>query len=336
MTRTLFILAFGAMTAGQANAICTIDTESDKGGSLPTTMNIPGMILTIDADAPADTSKFIAEANSAAQGVRVTYVGCAIGNLYGKNVAALLGNDLGNGLYATNIDGIAIKPLWNNGGNPAYGVFNTSAGMTFDTDIGRWTYGVNSYFRIELYKTKETLSLTNTSGQLVLPAGTAAYNWVNSNSVTNFAQKLDIGQITIISTPSCTFDGTKIVDFGLVTSGKLSNGVERDLDFDITCKTDYGQYSATAAITTQTPTADGNYIKVKDKDGQDDRMRIKISDSSGKLLALNGSDREQKLNIASATPAEFKWKATLEPVSATAKPANGNFSAAAEIILQVN
>ncbi|WP_174847312.1 fimbrial protein [Yersinia artesiana] len=334
MTRTLFILAFGAITAGQASAICTIDTESDKGGSLPSTMSIPGLILTIDADAPADTTKFIAEADSAMQGTRVTYVDCAIGNPYGKNVAALLGNDLGNGLFATNIDGIAIKPMWNNGG--AFGLFNTNGAMEFTTEIGRWTYPANTYFRIELYKTKETLSLTNTAGQLVLPAGTAAYNWVNSNSVANFAQKLDIGQITIISTPSCTFDGTKIVDFGLVTSGKLSHGVERDLEFDITCKTDYGQYSATAAITTQTPTADGNYIKVTDKDGQDDRMRIKISDSSGKLLALNGSDREQKLNIASATPAEFKWKATLEPVSTTAKPANGNFSAAAEIILQVN
>lgn len=334
MTRTLFILAFGAITAGQASAICIIDTESKDGGSLPSTMNIPALTITIDADAPADTSKFIAEADSATQGTRVTYVDCAIGNPYGKNVGILLGADLGKGLFATNIDGIAIKPMWSNGA--AFGTFNTNGLMTFTTEIGRWTYPAISYFRIELYKTKETLSLTNTAGQLVLPAGTAAYNWVNSNSVANFAQKLDIGQIIIISTPSCTFDGTKIVDFGLVTSGTLNNGIERNLDFDITCKTDYGQYSATAAITTQTPTADGNYIKVKDKDGQDDRMRIRINDSSGKLLALNGSDREQKLNIASATPAEFKWKATLEQVSATAKPANGNFSASAEIILQVN
>ncbi|CNK81649.1 fimbrial protein [Yersinia aldovae] len=334
MTRKLFILALGVVIAGQAEAICTIDTESDKGGSLPSTMTLPALTITIDADAPADTTKFIAEANTSTQGTRVTYTDCVLGNPYGKNVAAMLGADLGKGLFATNIDGIAIKPMWNNGG--AFGTFNTRAGMTFTTDIGRWTYPANSYFRIELYKTKDTLSLTNTAGQQVLPGGTAAYNWVNSNNIINYAQKLDIGQITIISTPSCTFDGTKIVDFGLVTSGKLSSGIERSLNFDITCKTDYGQYSATAAITTQTPTADGNYIKVKDNDGHDDRMRIKISDSTGKLLALNGSDREQKVNIASATPAEFKWKATLESASTTAKPANGNFTAAAEIILQVN
>lgn len=334
MTRKLFILVFGAVITGQVDAICIIDTESDKGGSLPSTLSVPALTITIDADAPADTTKYIGWADTPTQGTRVTYVDCAIGNPYGKNVADLLGNDLGNGLFATNIDGIAIKPMWNNGAG--FGTFNTSAGMSFTTDIGRWTYPSSSYFRIELYKTKDTLSLTNPAGQQVLPGGTAAYNWVNSNSVTNFAQKLDIGQITIISTPSCTFDGTKVVDFGLVTSGNLSNGIERNLDFNITCKTDYGQYSATAAITTQTPTADGNYIKVKDNNGQDDRMRIKISDSAGKLLALNGSDLEQKINIASATPAEFKWKATLEPTSITAKPANGNFSAAAEIILQVN
>lgn len=334
MKRELFILLVGAVITGQTHAICTIDTTSDKGGVLPTTMTVPAFTITIDADAPADTSKFIAEANTAIQGERVSYVDCADGNPYGKNVAPLLGASLGNGLFATNIEGIAIKPMWNNGG--AFGTFNTSAGMTFNTDIGRWTYPVNSYFRIELYKIKDTLLLNNPAGQLVLPGGTAAYNWVNINSLANFAQKMDIGQITIISTPSCTFNGTKVVDFGLVTSGNLNNGIERDLDFDITCKTDYGQYSAIAAITTQTPTADGHYIKVKDNNEQDGQMRIKISDSSGKLMIMDGSTTEKKVNISSATPAEFKWKATLEPAVINAKPANGRFSAAAEIILQVN
>ncbi|MGE4802229.1 fimbrial protein [Yersinia hibernica] len=334
MKRELFLLLVGAAITGQAHAICTIDTTSDKGGVLPTTMTVSALTIMIEADAPADTSKPIAEANTAIQGDRVSYVDCAVGNPYGKNVAPLLGASLGNGLFATNIEGIAIKPMWNNGG--AFGTFNTAGNMSFTTDVGRWTYPVSSYFRIELYKIKDNLLLDNPAGQVVLPGGTAAYNWVNINNLANFAQKLDIGQITIISTPSCTFEGTKVVDFGLVTSGNLSNGIERNLDFDITCKTDYGQYSATAAITTQTPTADGNYIKVKDNNGQDDQMRIKISDSNGKLMAMDGSTTEQKVNIVSATPAEFKWKATLEPAAVNAKPANGRFSAAAEIILQVN
>ncbi|CNF17241.1 fimbrial protein [Yersinia mollaretii] len=334
MTRKLFIVLAGAALSGQAHAICEIDIGSEPGGSPPSTMTAPSLTITIDADAPADTSKFIAEANTAVQGVKVTYHHCEIGNPYGKNVTAMLGADLGNGLFATNIDGIAIKPRWNNG--EAFGNFNSQREMEFGTDIGRWTYPPNSFFRIELYKTKETLSLTNPAGEQVLPSGTLAYNWVNTNSLTNYAQKLDIGRITIISTPSCTFAGKKVVDFGLVTSGKLNQGIERNLDFDITCKTDYGKYSATASITTQTPTADGNYIKVKDNNGQDDRMRIKISDSTGKLLKLNGSSSEQKVNIASAIPAEFNWKATLEPTSVSAKPANGIFSAAAEIILQIN
>ncbi|CNH99501.1 fimbrial protein [Yersinia pekkanenii] len=336
MIRKLFILVCGAVFAGQANAACVVDTISAEGGSPPSTMTISAFTITIDADQPADSTKYISDVNTATQGFLVSHDQCVTGNLYGKNVTAMLGESLGNGLFATNIDGIAIKPLWNNGGNPAYGTFNSSGEMTFSTPTGRWDYGENSYFRIEIYKIKDTLALTNPVGQQVLPGGTIAYNWVNSNSVVNYAQKLDISQINIISTPSCTFDGTKFVDFGLVTSGNLSNGIERDLNFDITCKTDYGQYSATAAITTQTPTADGNYIKVKDNEGQDDRMRIKISDSTGRLLALDGSANEQKINIASATPAEFKWKATLEPASVSAKPANGKFSAAAEIILQIN
>jgi type 1 fimbria pilin len=337
MIKKLCIILAGVGLASQANAACVIDLSTPDGGTTPTTLTTAPLNITIDAGAPADTTIFIpgAEANTSAQGTPVTYINCVTGELYGKETTAMLGANLGGGLFATNVDGIAIKPLWNNGGNPAFGKFPSQAPMSFSTPTGRFSYGPNSYFRIELYKTKPTLTL-NPGPNQVLPGGIIAYNWVSTTGIANFGQQLQIGAINITSTPSCTFDSNKQVDFQLVTGAKLKAGVDRPLDFDITCITDYGHYSATAAITTSTPSADGNYIKVRDSSGNDDKMQIKISDSTGAQLPLNGSRSEQKVNIASNAPAEFKWTARLEPVSPTVSPSNGNFSAAAEIVLQVN
>lgn len=337
MIKKLCIILAGVGLAAQANAACVIDLTPPDGGVSPTTLTTAPLTITIDADTPADTTIFIpgAEANTPVQGTPVTYIGCVTGEQYGKETTAMLGPSLGNGLFATNVDGIAIKPLWNNGAVPAYGKFPSQASMNFTTPTGRFSYGPNSYFRIELYKTKPTLTL-NPGPNQVLPSGVIAYNWVRTTGIANYGQQLNIGAINIISTPACTFDGTKTVDFGLVTGSKLKAGVDRALDFDITCITDYGHYSATAAITTQTPSTDGNFIKVSDSSGNDDKMQIKISDSTGTQLPLNGSRSEQKVNIASNAPAEFKWMARLESVLPTVSPSNGSFSAAAEIVLQVN
>lgn len=337
MMKKIFIILAGVTLASQAQAACVIDLSTPGGGTTPTTLSTAPLTIHIDADTPADTSIFIpgAEANSNVQSTPVTYTGCVTGELYGKETTAMLGASLGNGLFPTNIDGIAIKPLWNNGSNPAFGRFPSQASMSFGTPTGRFTYGPASYFRIEFYKTRPTLTL-NPGTNLVLPGGVIAYNWVSTTGIANYGQQLQIGAVNLISTPACTFDGTKQVDFGLVTGAALRSGVDRRLDFDITCVTDYGHYTATAAITTPTPSTDGNFIKVRDNSGNEDKMQIKISDGNGVQLPLNGSRSEQKMNIASNTPAEFNWTARLEPVSTTVTPANGRFSAAAEIILQVN
>lgn len=335
MIKKLCIILAGVGLASQANAACVIDLAPPDGGVPPTTLTTAPLNITIDADAPADTSKIIpgGEAVTGTQGTKVTYVNCVDGEAYGKETTAMLGASLGNGLFATNIDGIAIKPLYNNGA--AFGKFPTTSKMNIPSTIGRFTYESITFYKIELYKTKPTLTLSPGPNQ-VLPGGVIGYNWITTTGIANYAQQLQIGAITITSTPSCTFDSNKQVDFQLVTGAKLKAGVDRPLDFDITCITDYGHYSATAAITTSTPSADGNYIKVRDSSGNDDKMQIKISDSTGAQLPLNGSRSEQKANIASNAPAEFKWTARLEPVSPTVSPSNGNFSAAAEIVLQVN
>ncbi|KJG85049.1 fimbrial protein [Yersinia pestis] len=342
MTRKLFILVFGAAISGQVNASCTLHLVSNSesvAGVMPLTFPISSFTFTIDADAPNDSTVPILEKVAQPQGLAVIYY-CTSVDRYGKNVGPVLGQDLGNGLFATNIDGIAIKPAWNNGA--AYGYFNSSGIMpAFEregvpTEEGFWSYPATSHFRFELYKIKDTLNLTDTNGERVLPGGTIAYTWATNNSLANYAQRLEIGEIKVISTPSCTFDGPQKVDFGIVTSSNLNNGgIERDLDFNITCKTDYGHYSATAAIFTQTSSADNNYIKVKDSQNQEDRLLIKISDTNGQQMKVNGSTTEQQVNIASGVPAEFKWKAKLEAAPAANKPAIGNFSAMAEIILQI-
>ncbi|WP_105576181.1 fimbrial protein, partial [Cronobacter sakazakii] len=213
--------------------------------------------------------------------------------------------------------------------------FPSEAAMSFPSPMARFIYSVGSYFRIELYKTQPTVSLKNPDGDILLPPGDIAYNWVLINNISHYAQKLNIGQILVVSTPACTFNNNKVVDFGLVTAADLTaGGIEKDLNFDITCQSDYGNYSATAAISTNTPSADNQYIKVKDSAGNSDRLGIEIKDSQGQLMLLDGSTREQLTNIVANTPASFHWKAHLKPTAGVLHPANGDFTAQAEIILQ--
>lgn len=117
MTRKLFILVFGAAISGQVNASCTLHLVSNSesvAGVMPLTFPISSFTFTIDADAPNDSTVPILEKVAQPQGLAVIYY-CTSVDRYGKNVGPVLGQDLGNGLFATNIDGIAIKPAWNNG-----------------------------------------------------------------------------------------------------------------------------------------------------------------------------------------------------------------------------
>ncbi|NDJ56608.1 fimbrial protein [Enterobacteriaceae bacterium 4M9] len=324
---TPFSLLFISLHAA---AQCELDTTTELGGVSPTTLNIGQMRIAIDADAPVDTVNPIIRLESNPQQGKISYVNCVPGENYGKSVTELLSTMLSDKMFASNIDGLAIKPKWNNG--EAEGSFPSVSVL----NEARMNYPSGSFFAIEIYKTKPTLSLTNTAGDLLHPGGIVAYNWVNAAIPSNYAQRLNLGALSIISTPVCQIEGDKMVDFNIVTAGDLGGGVIRPLNFTLNCATDYNTYSASATLSAQEITEDFKAIKVKDSQGNLDRLKIMISDSNGTPMDTNGTSLEKRQNIASNTPVEFNWTATLMPTSTTKFPANGQFTATAEIILQIN
>lgn len=323
------LLIISMLSAEPALARCVLDT-TPLGGGTPTTLQIPAFTIHVDADAPADRSKPIGSMDSSRGGM-VSFL-CDRGEMYGKSVfPPLSGRATQNKMFATNIDGLEIMPLWNNGA--AFGKFPSIAAV----GANRINYPSQSYFRIELYKTKPQLKLTDPdAGDVLLDGGTIAYNWINSDSSGDIAQRLNIGQIHIISTPVCRVDGKKTIDFNTVSSDNISNGVSRPLNFAMACTTDYGSYSATAKLTTSTPTSDNNYIQVTDNAGNTDRLKIRIDDSKGSLMHVDGTNAEIIKGTGNNIPAQFKWTATLLKGPAQSMPARGQFSANAEIILQLN
>ncbi|EOI5794167.1 fimbrial protein [Cronobacter malonaticus] len=329
MKNLIFIVALFSITIVKAQA-CAPDLSDGVG---PTTLSIPSQTIRIDADAQASTAVPIYSYDSSLQSSQIDYVNCLNGTPFGKSPYNLGPQDTSTRIYPTSVPGIGIKLRWNNGS--AFGDFPSENTMKFQTPTGRFIYSAGSYFRIELYKTLPRISLNNPNGDILLPAGDIAYNWVLVNNISNYAQKLNIGQIMVVSTPACTFNNNKVVDFGLVTSADLAaGGIEKDLTFDITCQSDYGNYSATAAISTNTPSADKQYIKVKDSAGNSDTLGIEIKDSQGKKMLLDGSTSELLANATAGTLATFHWKAHLKPTAGVQHPANGDFTAQAEIILQ--
>ncbi|EPE3190027.1 fimbrial protein [Cronobacter sakazakii] len=329
MKKWLSIVALFVITIVKAQA-CEVDLSDGVG---PTTLSIPSQTITIDAAAQTSTTVPVYSYDSSLQSTRISYINCLSGTPFGKSPYNLGPQDTSTKLYPTSVPGIGLKLRWNNAS--AFGDFPSEGAMSFPSTMGRFIYSVGSHFRIELYKTQPTVSLKNPDGDILLPPGDIAYNWVLINNIGHYAQKLNIGQILVVSTPACTFNNNKVVDFGLVTAADLAaGGIEKDLNFDITCQSDYGNYSATAAISTNTPSADNQYIKVKDSAGNSDRLGIEIKDSQGQLMLLDGSTREQLTNIVANTPATFHWKAHLKPTAGVLHPANGDFTAQAEIILQ--
>lgn len=332
MLKNKFLSLLILVISGNAFATCQLDRGT------PHTFNIKSATITIDASAMADTSLPIYEDNSGSQGSDISYVNCAEGERYGRSVMNISGQDSSTKIFQTNVPGIGIKVLVRNrpGSNPLN--FPANGPMEFQDggDPGRFTYPAESYFTIQLFKTLPTLTLTNKAGDVVLPAEEIAYTWVTADNPAKYSQQLNIGQLMIISTPSCTYDNAKTVDFGTVTTNTLTaSGIARDLDFSLICKTDYGNYSASAAISTQTATSDLKYIKVKDAAGNMDRLAIKITDSKNNDMKVDGSTNEILTSVANNVAAEFKWHATLYPTGNGKLPENGAFTAQAEILLQV-
>ncbi|WP_029685771.1 fimbrial protein [Tatumella saanichensis] len=333
MKRTLLLLSPFALllsNVGTAYAVC----DWEMGSSMIQT--IPSQLIEIAADAPVSNTTPIATYDTPAMGHDIRYTECLVGTELGRRVIGLDSYSSQYKTFKTQIPGIVMKPMWSNG-TEEWGGFPSTIYMPA-TDQSGYVYFVfpaTARYRVEFYKVSDTLNLSNTNGDVVMPAGDIGYYYlIVSDDPGNYLSKLALNEIKIISTPVCTADSAKTINFETVTPKMLSAGVSRPLDFFIKCKSDYGNYSATAYITTETPTADNGAIKVTDGGGNTDRMQIAIKDSSRQSLPLDGSRGETLTSTASQSNAEFRWTAELTKASST-DPAAGPFSARAEIIFDI-
>jgi len=331
MLKIFLTLAIGILMVVNAEAVCIL-----KRGQ-PAVLNIPAQSIMINADAPNDTSSPIITYQSEKLGHVIGYDECDDGMIYGAGPIGL-SNPSNGGLYPTNIPGISVKIIFNNTRMDSVIPFRRTMNFSGGALEGTMDFNIGSYYKIELYKTSNKLGLSSSpeGTNIALPLGLLSYYYLVTDSPDSSDLKLSIGDIKIYSTPSCTIDKKKNVDFGLVTSSKLtSSGIEKNLDFKLTCKTDYGYYSATASINATAASPDYKYITVKDATGKSDTLGIRITDSEDNLMLVNGTSSEIINNINSDSPAQFNWKATLMPINGAARPQNGKFSAQAEITLQV-
>lgn len=326
MLRIYIVLLCALLMSPGVRAACILASGQ------PTTLNISSQLITISADAPIDTSTPVAQYDSNVYGGTLKYDHCVTGDEYGKRVLNLSGQDTTTQIYQTNVPGLGIKLLASNG--VAFGSFPQTAYVKFPPGSveGSFYYNAGFYYRIQFFKTGN-LKLSNPAGDTIIPPGIIAYHYVQSDSPASYALNLNVGDIKIISTPSCTADSAKTVDFNTVTPTLLSAGVTRDLSFSIICKSDYGAYTAKASIIAATPSSDGSYIRVQDAAGNYNKLGIRITDGSSQVMKVNGSTNEEKSSTSNG-PAEFAWKATLIAGN-TATPAGGTFTAKAEIVFDI-
>lgn len=331
------ILLICLLFARHVQAVCYLDPDFAPNQTLA----LPAITLKIDADAAADMSVPFYTAETAKVGKKISWINCDKGFKVGRDVYNLTNLDSTNNTYATDVPGIRVRPVFSNGAGEAYFPKEQVAPCGDPDYIAgkcRITVPPQVYFKVEFYKSSEKLALSDKSGDKVLSAGDMLYYWIEFDTPANHTLKVKIGDVKIISTPVCKVSDTLSIDYGLVTSRTLTaEGIEKPLDFYINCKTDYGTYSASANINTDTPSANSKYIKVQDASSSSDTLGIKIQDSKGKDLLLNNKDSfEIQSNTDSESKAEFKWKAILFPVTPGVRPVSGNFKAQAQITFTIN
>ncbi|THB85841.1 fimbrial protein [Pantoea allii] len=324
MLRIYIVLLCAIFISPSAWAVCTLARGQ------PTTLAINSQLITISADAAIDKTTPIAQYDTPVLGSRIGYDLCLDGTEYGKRVIGLTGQDATTRIYQTNITGIGVKLLFSNG--TAFGNFPSTSKVSSPDMPTTLDMREGSFYRVQFFKTDE-LKLTDPAGDLILSPGLIAYNYLMSDNPSSYMLNLSVDDIKIISTPSCTADGAKTIDFNTVTPALLSAGVSRDLNFSITCKSDYGNYAAKASMTTTTPSSDGSFIRVKDAAGSEGKLGIRITDSSGQVMKIDGTTTEMK-NSISQGPADFAWKAMLI-ASDVSRPAGGVFTAKAEIVFDI-
>ncbi|MEW5290572.1 MULTISPECIES: fimbrial protein [Erwinia] len=332
MLRKVILLSFSGLAATNAAAECVLARGT------PTTLTLAAQTITVSADAAADTSTPISGAiyTTSAIPTNIGYDGCVAGIPAGR-VLIGLSEAVATKIFKTNIDGIGVKVQAYTG--TGFGNYPLDYTVSFSggESTGTFDWKAGSYYRLQFFKTADTLSLSDPTGDVVLDAGSLAYEWVQDDATRGIS--LTINQIKVISTPACTFDSSKTIDFSTVTPAMLtSGGVEKPLVFGLTCKTDYGSYSANASITSTTSSTDNKYIRVTDSSGNsDNQLGIEIYNSSGGQMSLSGNVLEKSSTVASGVAAEFNWTAKLVNAGTDkTRPQNGSFTAQAEILLQLN
>lgn len=316
------------LSSHSAMAVCSLDPDPKYGS--PTILQIPSYIIYVDADAAVDENIPVSDVISDRQPNIISYL-CASGENYGKAVNPPLSPpNIAQRLFDTQVPGLRVRPKWSNG---------TGEGQFESISVvpdGRFDIPASSFFRLQFVKTAPRLQLKDaTNGDLVLPAGILLYNWINSRSEMNYYQKLQIGEIRVISTPVCKITAPSEVDYNTVSPTNLKNGVARPLDFSMSCATDYDDYSVQASLIARQVTTDG-FIQVTDQGGNTDRMKIRVEDNLGNKLPLDGTGGQRIEKLASNVPANFNWRTTLLPGASALPPESGAFSAMAEIMLVVN
>lgn len=320
-------LIFSTAAQAAAGGFCYLDE-----GSSPTTLTVPEQTINISADAPSGTTSSIADYYSPSTSLYINYQNCNPGTPYGKKTENLSGVASSEKIYPTNIPGIGVKLWFNNA--TAEGAFPSESKMSFEGNVpGLFSIFPGTHYHIQFFKTSDKLRLKDPLGDTVLEPDNYGYNWISTPISSSYFLKLYIDKIKIISTPVCTPDSAKNIDFGTVTPSLLKDGVERDLDFAITCKSDYGNYSAKASITTDTPSSDASYIRVEDASGNKNKLAIQIKDSNGKAMKLDGTTSEEHSSTSNG-PAEYSWKARLI-AGPKPSPAEGVFTAKAEITFNI-
>lgn len=329
MIRISLLLSLGLLSISSTNAACVFYSGARS------IFTIPPATVRIAADAPVDSSKPIAEFDSSPLGHDIIYTTCDIGTEYGKRVIDLQDHDTSERTFKTNIPGIVVKPLWQNGSG-VWGKFPSTSYIPphGNSPTVSYVHPSTSAFRIQFFKISDTVQLSDPDGDLLLNPGDISYTYLMNSDPASFLTKLSVSQLRLVSTPVCTADSAKTVNFDQVSPVMVRAGVAKKLDFAINCKSDYGSFIASASLTTDTPSADASTILVTDAGGNTDRLMIKIEDSTGKTIKVNGSNSEQLNSTQSQGDAEFHWTATLLPVGQSAAIA-GNFSAKAEIVFDI-
>ncbi|MBL5898132.1 fimbrial protein [Lelliottia amnigena] len=330
------LLGLALLFSAHVSATCELDPS--KSGPAPHYFNMPNTTISVEADAPSSTTQPIYRYDIEPQSYTIYLSQCVDKEPYGKTAINLPAPGA-SAIYPTNIPGVGIKIIYNNGSDFGTGIYPVVYYTNFSpSPIGAYVYVPASFFRVEVYKIADSLSLTPLGDNILLPPNNYVYNWNTIDALDHASQIVHLDTIKIVSTPSCNFDNHKTVDFGTLTGNMLdaSETIEKPLDFSITCQTDYGTYSATASISSDSTSSDGSYIKVTDAAGTSDKLAIRLKDDKGADLLVDGSSAVTINNLASKMPAEFHWKATvMAQPGATQHPAEGNFNAHAEILLQV-